>query len=69
MGWSLFRRTGLTFHSPALSFKDYTLVTPIGAEFSFLLDVRGRVVHCWAMPGYRTFHAPLAQRHPFSAVD
>ena len=59
MGWSQFRATGLTFHSPALSFKGYTLVTPMGADFSVLLDMRGRVVHRWAMPGYRTFHARL----------
>ncbi len=59
MGWSLFRKTGLTFHSPALSFKGYTLVTPVGADFSVLLDMHGRVVHRWSTPGHRTFHARL----------
>ena len=59
MGWSLLRKTGLTFHSPAQSFKGYTLVTPIGADYSVLLDMSGRVVHRWRQPGFRLFQARL----------
>jgi hypothetical protein len=59
MGWSLFRATGLTFHSSGQSFKGYTLVTPVGADFSVLLDMDGRVVHRWSMPGFSVFHARL----------
>jgi hypothetical protein len=59
MGWSLHRKTGLTFHSPAQSFKGYTLITPIGADFSALLDMDGRVVHRWHQPGFRVFNARL----------
>lgn len=59
MGWSLFRKTGLTFHSPAQSFKGYTLVTPIAADFCVLLDMDGRVVHRWSLPGFRVFNARL----------
>ena len=59
VGWSLFRKTGLTFHSPAQSFKGYTLVTPIAADFSVLLDMDGRVVHRWSLPGFRIFQGRL----------
>ena len=59
MGWSQFRKTGLTFHSPAQSYKGYTLVTPIGADFSLLLDMDGRIAHRWSMPGSRVFNARL----------
>jgi hypothetical protein len=47
MGWSLFRQPGLTFHNPTYSFKGYTLITPIGGDSSYLLDMAGRVVHRW----------------------
>ena len=59
MGWSQFRKTGLTFHSPAQSFKGYTLVTPIAADFSVLLDMDGKVVHRWSQAGFRVFQASL----------
>ena len=59
MGWSQFRKTGLTFHSAAQTFKGYTLVTPIAGDFSVLLDMDGRVVHRWLLPGFRIFHARL----------
>jgi hypothetical protein len=59
VGWSQFRKTGLTFHSPAHSFKGYTLVTPIAADFSVLLDMDGNVVQRWSMPGFRVFNARL----------
>lgn len=59
MGWSLFRKTGLTFHSAAQSFKGVTLVTPIGGDFAVLLDMDGRVVHRWRKPGFRLFQTRL----------
>lgn len=59
MGWSQFRKTGLTFHSPTQSFKGYTLVTPIGGDFSVLLDMEGRIAHRWSLPGFRVFNARL----------
>jgi len=59
MGWSLFRKTGLSFHSPAQSFKGYTLITPIAADYSVLLDMDGRVVHRWLVRGFRIFNARL----------
>ncbi len=59
MGWSTQRRTGLTLHTPARSFKGYTLVTPLGGEAALLLDMDGRVVHRWRQPGFRVFHAEL----------
>jgi predicted ATP-grasp superfamily ATP-dependent carboligase len=55
----LFRKTGLTFHSAGQSFKGYTLLTPIAADYALLLDMDGRVVHRWRLPGFRVFHARL----------
>ena len=59
MGWSLHRATGLTFHSPAQSFKGYTLVTPIAADYSVLLDMSGQVVQRWRVAGFRIFQSEL----------
>src|SRR5215207_3519543 len=59
MGWSHFRKTGLTFHSSAQSYKGYTLLTPIAADFSVLLDMDGRVVQRWQQAGFRVFYARL----------
>src|SRR3954447_25408370 len=59
MGWSAFRKTGLTFHNAAQSFKGYTLVTPVGADFTVLLDMQGRVAHRWRQPGFRVFNARI----------
>ncbi|MCC6958528.1 MAG: aryl-sulfate sulfotransferase [Dehalococcoidia bacterium] len=55
MGWSPFRPTGLTHHAPGLSFKGYTLIAPIGQDFTLLLDMDGRIVHRWRTPGFRPF--------------
>jgi hypothetical protein len=59
MGWSAHRKTGLTFHRPAQSFKGYTLLAPIGGDCAVLLDMDGRIVHRWYLPGYRVFQARL----------
>src|SRR5215216_8003510 len=32
VGWSAHRKTGLTMHSPARSFKGFTLLTPLGGD-------------------------------------
>jgi len=68
VGWSQFRKTGLTFSSPAQSFKGFTLVTPIGADFSVLLDLNGRVVQRWSLPGFRVFQARLLPRGTLLAL-
>src|SRR5207302_9540806 len=44
LGWSPFRKTGLSFHMPSASVKGYTLVTPMGGDASYLLDMDGRIV-------------------------
>jgi hypothetical protein len=55
MGWSQFRKTGLT-HRDHRTVGGYTLVTPIGSGFTYLIDEAGRIVHSWSakdfMPGY-----------------
>ena len=55
MGWSENRPTGLTY-SDANFNGGYTLITPIGGEYTYLLDEQGRIVHGWRaegfMPGY-----------------
>jgi hypothetical protein len=49
MGWSPFRKTGLSHHIPSASVKGYTLVTPIGGDTAYLLDMAGRIVHRWRL--------------------
>jgi len=51
MGWSPFRKTGLT-HSDDRSFGGYTLITPIGGDATYLLDETGRIVHRWHDPDF-----------------
>jgi hypothetical protein len=53
MGWSPFRKTGLSYHMPALSSKGYTLVTPMGGSDSYLIDMDGRIVQRWRLEGLR----------------
>ncbi len=50
MGWSLQRKPGVTVHNPAYSFKGYTILTPIGGEAVYLIDMAGQVVHAWSFP-------------------
>jgi len=52
MGWSPFRRTGLTYRD-SRSFGGYTLVTPIGGDAVYLLGEDGRVVHQWKVTGFQ----------------
>ncbi len=59
MGWSPFRPTGLTHHFAPHSFKGYTLITPSGGDGSYLLDMAGRIVHRWSLPGLRSWYGRL----------
>lgn len=59
MGWSPFRKLGLTFDSPALSTKGYTLATPMGGDASYLIDMAGRVVHRWRFTTIRSQYGRL----------
>src|SRR5216683_3979893 len=59
MGWSAHQKTGLTHHRPAASFKGYTLFAPMQGDSAYLLDIDGRVVHCWRLPGSRLFNPQL----------
>jgi hypothetical protein len=52
MGWSPFRKTGLTYRD-SRSFGGYTLITPIGGDAVYLLDIGGRVVHQWKVPSFQ----------------
>lgn len=59
MGWSPFRKTGLTHFEPFYCVKGYTLVTPLSGDSSYLIDMRGRIVHRWRLPGFRLFYGRL----------
>jgi hypothetical protein len=52
MGWSPFRKTGQT-HIDSRSFGGYTLITPIGGDAVYLLDIDGRIVHQWKVPSFQ----------------
>jgi hypothetical protein len=51
MGWSVARKTGLTFHRPQLSVKGFTIVSPLAGDSTFLIDMDGRIVHRWQFDG------------------
>ena len=59
MGWSAFRKTGLTYHQPAASAKGYTLLTPMAGEATYLIDMAGQVVHLWRHTRVKPFYARL----------
>jgi hypothetical protein len=52
MYWSDYRPTGLR-HRDTRSAGGYTLVTPIGGNFVYLLDEDGCIVHGWTVPGFQ----------------
>ena len=59
MGWSAFRKPGLTHHHSARSWKGYTLVTVITGDATYLLDMDGQIVHRWHYPDLQVFYARL----------
>ncbi len=59
MGWSPYRKPGLTHHHAARSWKGYTLVTSTFADATYLLDMDGQIVHRWHYPDLRVFYARL----------
>ena len=58
MGWSAFRKTGLTGHNPNLSVKGYTLFAPLGGDSVYLIDMAGRIVRHWQ---FENFEPHMAQ--------
>jgi hypothetical protein len=52
MGWSLFRRTGLTYKQARFA-GGYTLITPIGGDMTCLLDEQGRIAKVWKIPDFQ----------------
>ena len=59
MGWSAYRKPGLTHHQSALSWKGYTLVTATAGDATYLLSMDGQIVHRWYYPDLRVFYAQL----------
>src|SRR3990172_12584866 len=59
MGWSPFRKTGLTHHTPAQTVKGYTLVTPVNGDSTYLIDMAGRIVQRWHFSDLRVFYGRL----------
>ena len=58
MGWSAFRKTGLT-HRGATASKGYTLVSPMTGSDTYLIDMSGQVVHRWRFEGFRLIYSRL----------
>ena len=56
MGFSAYRQSGLTYHESEKTYDGYTLITPQGGNATLLLNMEGRIVHCWEftdiLPGY-----------------
>lgn len=55
MGWSAFRKNGLTHHNANLSVKGYTLFTPADARGIYLLNMAGQVVKRWEFDDIKAF--------------
>ena len=53
MGWSAYRKTGLTYHNPNKSFKGFTLLSPPGSESAVLINMVGQVVKRWQFSDFR----------------
>lgn len=53
MGWSAYRKTGLTYHNPNKSFKGYTLFSPPGSESAVLINMAGQVAKRWNFDDFR----------------
>ena len=53
MGWSAYRKTGLTYHNPNKSFKGFTLLSPPGTQSSLLINMDGKVVKRWQFDDFR----------------
>ena len=53
MGWSAYRKTGLTYHNPNKSFKGFTLLSPPGTSSALLINMDGKVVKRWQFDDFR----------------
>jgi hypothetical protein len=53
MGWSAYRKTGLTYHNPNKSFKGFTLLSPPGSESAVLINMAGQIVKRWHFSDFR----------------
>ena len=51
MGWSPFRKTGLTHYQPEHCFNGYTLFAPVGNDDLVLLNMEGQIVKQWLFEG------------------
>ena len=51
MGWSPFRKTGLTHYQPESCLDGYTLFAPVGYDDLLLLNMEGQVVKQWLFDG------------------
>ena len=58
MGYSVFRPLGVTHHLPRRAYNGFTLYCNINGDAVYLIDMQGRVVHCWR-PGLSPFYGYL----------
>lgn len=53
MGWSAYRKTGLTYHNPHKSYNGFTLLSPPGTASALLINMDGQVVQRWRFDDFR----------------
>ena len=53
MGWSPYRKTGLTYDNPNRTSKGYTLLTPPGIASAILINMAGQVVKRWHFKDFK----------------
>ena len=51
--------TGLTIFDEARATPGYTIFSPLGRKATHLIDLHGRVVHEWRLPGFAGLYAQL----------
>ena len=44
------KQLGLNLHKPDKAYQGYTLISPMEGTNTYLIDMRGRIVHRWRLP-------------------
>ena len=59
MGWTTYRKTGLTHHNPGMSVRGYTLFAQAYRPDLYLLNAAGQIVKVWHFDDLNIGHAKL----------
>jgi Arylsulfotransferase (ASST) len=57
-------KVGVARYDPERAYNGYTLFTSAHTQGAFLIDMKGRVLHSWALPYSRVWNHHAAVKHP-----